>query len=759
MTTRYPIALWEDDEGGFTGRILDGSLAAAYDRTPNDVLAQLKKYLAWAQRRGQLGRNPDFEEPALRDLRVPIRMQYAADHATSPVPEPFVLRTTCVIARRRDGTRLCVVPTLDLRLSWQVGDPEEELIAEAIGQAVGKSTPQELSRKLMPRRMTLAAVHLGRQAPARQHDVAVPPGLAAVAERLGARGRGKAKTRALLRDREAAMLVELLSAGSTNLLLLGETGVGKSTLLAEAIRRLRPKKAAAKEQPRDETAAPARKLPQSFWLTSGQRLIAGMQYLGQWEERAEQVIAELAEHGGVLCVDSLTELVRVGSREPAGSVSAFLMPYLERGELRLVAEATPREWDACRRLLPGLADLFQVVRVPEFSPGDARSILSTLLDEADRNRRVKVEPGLADLVYRLFRRFQPYAAFPGRATGFVRRMIETAVRDRVTQIGQRSVLDRFQRELGLPEQLIRDDLPLPQSEVLAAFEGQILGQPSACQTTAAVVTALKTGLNDPNRPLGVLLFCGPTGVGKTETAKALARYLFGMAAKERLVRLDMSEYSGYGAAQRLLLSDDGSVSDFLRRVRRQPFVVLLLDEIEKAAPEVLDVLLGVLDEGQLTDRFGRATTFRSAVILMTSNLGAERRSSLGFGDAAQPAFERIAMTAFRPEFFNRIDAVVPFGPLDRATIAKLAERELESIARREGLAMAGRRLTWTPDVLAHLAEAGYDPRYGARPLQRAIEREVIAPLSAALLSPEGRTALRFDLILDEGRIVVCADAR
>jgi ATP-dependent Clp protease ATP-binding subunit ClpC len=338
-------------------------------------------------------------------------------------------------------------------------------------------------------------------------------------------------------------------------------------------------------------------------------------------------------------------------------------------------------------------------------------------------------------------------------------MIETAVRDRVTQLGQRAVLDRFQREFGLPEQLIRDDLPLPQSEVLAAFEGQILGQPSACQTAAAVVTALKTGLNDPNRPLGVLLFCGPTGVGKTETAKALARYLFGAAAKERLVRLDMSEYSGYGAAQRLLLSDDGAVSDFLRRVRRQPFVVLLLDEIEKAAPEVLDVLLGVLDEGQLTDRFGRATTFRSAVILMTSNLGAERRSSLGFGDAAQPAFERIAMTAFRPEFFNRIDAVVPFGPLDRATIAKLAERELESIARREGLAMAGRRLTWTPEVLAHLAEAGYDARYGARPLQRAIEREVIAPLSAALLNPDGRTALRFDLILDQGRIVVCVDSR
>jgi ATP-dependent Clp protease ATP-binding subunit ClpC len=199
------------------------------------------------------------------------------------------------------------------------------------------------------------------------------------------------------------------------------------------------------------------------------------------------------------------------------------------------------------------------------------------------------------------------------------------------------------------------------------------------------------------------------------------------------------------------MAEDGAVSDFLRRVRRQPFSVILLDEIEKAAPEVLDVLLGVLDEGQLADRFGRTTTFRSSVILMTSNLGAERKSALGFGEGGQPAFERIAMTAFRPEFYNRIDAVVSFRPLDRATIARLAERELESIARREGLAAAGRRLVWTADVLAHLAEAGYDARYGARPLQRAIEREVIAPLAEFLLTSQGANAKIIGLTMAEQR--------
>src|SRR5204863_8817913 len=164
------------------------------------------------------------------------------------------------------------------------------------------------------------------------------------------------------------------------------------------------------------------------------------------------------------------------------------------------------------------------------------------------------------------------------------------------------VLAEFQRETGLPEKLLRDDLPLPHEEVLAEFRTAVLGQEAACQVAAGVVTALKSGLNDPERPLGVLLFCGPTGVGKTEMAKALSRFLFGAGgAKDRLVRLDMSEYAGLGAAQRLFQNADGQLSDFIQKVRRQPFVVVLLDEIEKAAPEVLDALLGVLDEGRLTE--------------------------------------------------------------------------------------------------------------------------------------------------------------
>jgi ATP-dependent Clp protease ATP-binding subunit ClpC len=264
-----------------------------------------------------------------------------------------------------------------------------------------------------------------------------------------------------------------------------------------------------------------------------------------------------------------------------------------------------------------------------------------------------------------------------------------------------------------------------------------------------VVIQFKAGLNDPQRPLGVLFFCGPTGVGKTELAKAISRCLFGAGSGAppedgaadrqhlpRMLRLDMSEYSGPWAADRLLLNTNGECSDFIQQIRRQPFTVLLLDEIEKAHPAVFDVLMTVFDEGRLTDRFGRITWFRSTVIVLTSNLGSESSGAVGFGENAERSsgrHEAAVRNFFRPEFFNRLDRVVTFDPLSTEAIEGITEKELQRIATREGLIRRGVTLEWTAEVVRHLARAGFDPRYGARPLQRTLESLIVAPLAAMLV--------------------------
>lgn len=729
---RYPVAVWQDAEGSFTGCTLAGRPAAAIDRSVKDVLAQLTKYLTWLIRQGEDDGSPDLDDLSLAEFRVPVRPRYEC-LGTVDALEPFPLRIIGVLGRRSDGQRQCVLPTIGRRFAYHDDSPLPELVAETVQQALSDATPQALSRVLSPPALRLEKVFVREQlaasALAPRHPV-----LESLAEQLGQRRQAARFGPAHLRGALVQAVAERLGQATASILLVGESGVGKTAVMSDAVRLVVRTLFHAAPDASDDDDTTARR---QFWLTSGARIIAGMKYLGQWEERVELLIDELAETGSVLCVESLLALARLGAQDPSGSIAAFLIPYLERGELRLVAEATPAEVDACRRLLPGLVDPFQIVRVPNFTPTEARGVLDLLLAEGARQRKIELAAGIGDVVYRLFARFQPYAAFPGRCAVFLRRWLAAAAEQGVGKLTPTDVLTRFQRETGLPERLLRDDIPLPYAEILGEFQRLVLGQEAACQAAAALVARFKSGLHDPRRPLGVMLFCGPTGVGKTEMAKALARYLFGASgAKDRLIRLDMSEYSGYGAAERLLMKSDGRESDFIQRVRRQPFVVVLFDEIEKAAPDVLDALLGLLDEGRLSDRFGRTTTFASAAIVMTSNLGADRAASIGY-EAGAPAFERIAMQTFRPEFFNRIDSVVSFAPLTPATIRALAERELCSIREREGLVKSGLKLVWDPAVITRLAEVGFDARYGARPLQRAMETQVVAPLSAWLLEHRG----------------------
>ncbi len=268
---------------------------------------------------------------------------------------------------------------------------------------------------------------------------------------------------------------------------------------------------------------------------------------------------------------------------------------------------------------------------------------------------------------------------------------------------------------------------------------------------AEIVAVIKAGLADQRRPVGVLFFAGPTGVGKTELSKALAEVVFG--ARDRMVRLDMGEYAGGDALSRLI-GDGATPGALTAAVRRQPFCVVLLDEIEKAHPVVFDALLGVLGEGRLTDAAGRFTDFRNAILIMTSNLGADTlRTRVGFSqgsgareaEAVRQHYRAEAERFFRPELFNRIDDFIVFAPLGADVLRSIVTREVEKVSAREGVRRHNVELHVDERALDVLADHGFDPRYGARPLKRTLERELALPIATHLAARAEHGNARIDV--------------
>ncbi len=736
---RFPVLLWEDADGHFTAQTADGTAAAACDPTAEGCLNQLKKYLSWLDQKGEGLVAADFREARLEYFEVIIQPEYSSGDRRYPTDHPLSIKIPTVLGQRRDRSLVCSLPTLGIRFQYHTEQALPRHVQDYAGQELGGKNPQQLSRFLPPRTASVVQIFVSTGRHSQQPPDPELHALSEVAEALGESGSRKRFARAWHRDDEIADVIRRLHEGA-NILLIGESGVGKTTLLVDVVRQVErslspthdPLAGSAEESEgsrRWTSQDPTPVYRRRFWMTTGQRLIAGMQYLGQWEERCEVVIEDLQRIHGILCIENLLDLIRSADAEPSSSLGAFFAPYLERGELRMVAECSPQELDACRRLLPGLVEQFQVVKVEPFDVPASRLVLARLTEAAVQNYHIQVQDGVQELVLRLFRRFMPYSVFPGKTATFLRELFQQAATSQEPKITTEHVLRLFIAQTGLPELFLRDERTLPHQQVAEAFQKQVIGQVEPCRIAADLVTTFKAGLNDPSRPLGVLLFCGPTGVGKTQLAKTLVNYLFGHGeSKDRLVRLDMSEYAGFGAAERMLATPRGEPTDWIRRVRQQPFCVVLFDEVEKAALEVFDALLGLFDEGRLTDRFGRTTVFRSAIIVMTSNLGARANEPVGF-DGQQPSYQREALSFFRPEFFNRMDALVTFRPLGSADIRQITEKELAEVAAREGLAKKSLQLTWTDRLAEKLAQVGFDHRYGARPLQRTIERQVVVPVS------------------------------
>lgn len=534
--------------------------------------------------------------------------------------------------------------------------------------------------------------------------------------------------RAVRREEPVAELLRLLEHPDKRpLLLLGRSGAGKTALVHEAVRR--------RIEAKGEDGQGARG---QVWLLSPQRLISGMSFVGQWENRVHAILAECKRRGHVLYFDDFIGLFRAGiSASSKVSAAQVLKPHIEKHEVRLLVEMTPDQFRVLNELDRGFADLFHVLRLDEPAEEENLRILLHVQRELEARHQCRFSHDVLPTALDLMQRYQREVAMPGKVAGFLQQL---AVKHRNGAIHRFQALSEFEARSGLRVMFLDANSRLSRDMVTYGLRERVIGQDAAVEALADVVAVAKARLNDPERPLGSLLFLGPTGVGKTESAKALAHWLYGDAS--RLLRFDMNEFVDGASVARLV----GTLSEpeglLTSAVRRQPFATILLDEIEKAHPAAFDVLLQVLGEGRLTDALGRTADFTNCVIIMTSNLGVrEAQGGLGLGGHEQrgdEAYVQAARRFFRPEFFNRIDRIVPFQRLQRVQIERIAQLLLREVFRREGLAR--RRCVLQVDALAmeRVVDKGFHPALGARAIKREIERQLTRPLSARLseLNPE-----------------------
>ena len=536
------------------------------------------------------------------------------------------------------------------------------------------------------------------------------------------------------RDEEIRRGVQILSRRSkNNPVLIGEPGVGK-TAVAEGI--------AAYIAGSDAPDSMAGKRLVALDLPA---LLAGTKYRGDFEERVKAVLKDVKKAGDViLFIDEMHTMIGAGSAEGAIDAANILKPALGRGEVQIIGATTPEEYRRHIEKDAALERRFQPVKIAEPSRGDSLKMLGAVRQSLEKHHGVKISDAALTAAVDLSARYINDRFLPDKAIDLAD---EAAAHIRVSGGGlvtAEDIAGIVSLWTGIPVANLSADETKRLCNMESILHRRVIGQNEAVTAVSRAIRRGRVGLSDPDRPIGSFLFLGPTGVGKTELCRALAEAVFGES--DAMIRLDMSEYMEKHAVSKLIGSPPGYVGyedggQLTERVRRKPWSVVLFDEIEKAHEDVWGILLQIMDDGRLTDSAGRVVSFRNTIIVMTSNVGAKSisdgRPRMGFtpdgGDEAQLMRARIneeLRRTFKPEFLNRIDETIVFRRLSRAEIRSIAERMLLTVAER--FKALGMTLSVPDQVVDFLAERGYDEKYGARPLRRAI-RSMIEDKAAELM--------------------------
>lgn len=619
------------------------------------------------------------------------------------------------------------------------------------------------------------------------------------------------------RDREIKLVVQILSRRTkNNPVLVGEPGVGK-TAIVEGLAQL-----IVKEE------VPANLIGSRLMMLDMGSLVAGTKYRGEFEDRLKKIINEIYQDGNViLFIDELHTLVGAGGAEGAIDASNILKPALARGELQLIGATTLDEYQKHIESDSALERRFATVTVDEPTKEASVEILRGIRPKYEKYHHLKITDQALEAAVSLSdryitNRFLPDKAIDlmdeaaamkridgqGRNTALAKQIhqldelrdqkelaIEQQDFDQAAKLRQQELKlkDKVDREKDRRQKMEAQDeysleiddndiaqvvsewtgVPLTQlkkkeSDRLVHLEKglhpRVIGQDEAVTALARAIRRARSGLKDPYRPIGSFMFLGPTGVGKTELAKALAEEMFG--SEDNMIRIDMSEYQERYSASRLVGAAPGYVGyeeggQLTEKVRQHPYSVVLLDEVEKANVDIFNLLLQVLDDGFLTDSKGRKVDFRNTILIMTSNLGATQlrdEKTVGFGAkdlqdnyaAMKAAIQEQLKLHFRPEFLNRIDETIVFHSLTKNDLHQIVKLLLKDLTQR--VAEQNVTLKFTPAAINLIAQDGYNPEYGARPLRRSIQTLVEDPLSLALLSGEVENAATVTVGARQGKL-------